>query len=115
MTKVLDSIVDRHCVVHMHHPLYALLRREHLKGSIGAKMRVVDDVRVMGPAPSWTATENVTNPHRCDLSTAPNFKKNNVSLECIDKDACALRVLKLACATREGLISAGANISYSYR
>jgi hypothetical protein len=32
--------------------------------------------------------------------------------ECIDKDACALRPFEVACATREGLISAGANISY---
>jgi len=32
--------------------------------------------------------------------------------ECIDKDACALTPFEVACAMREGLIRAGANISY---
>ena len=32
--------------------------------------------------------------------------------ESIDKDVCELRALEVACATRAGLISAGAHISY---
>jgi len=40
-------------------------------------------------------------------------KKNGMAPESIDKDVCELlTALEVACATRAGLISAGAHISY---